>query len=35
MNAKKLGFGFMRMPLLDPNDQTSINIPDPRCRSGC
>ncbi len=28
MNAKKLGFGFMRMPLLDPNDQTSINIPE-------
>ncbi|MCR5295427.1 MAG: aldo/keto reductase [Lachnospiraceae bacterium] len=27
MNAKKLGFGFMRMPLLDPNDQTSIDVP--------
>ncbi|MBP3729873.1 MAG: aldo/keto reductase [Mailhella sp.] len=23
----KLGFGFMRMPLVDPNDQTSINMP--------
>ncbi|MBR1634463.1 MAG: aldo/keto reductase [Lachnospiraceae bacterium] len=24
---KKLGFGFMRMPLSDPNDQTSIDLP--------
>ena len=27
MEAKKLGFGFMRMPLLDKNDQTSIDLP--------
>lgn len=25
--TKKLGFGFMRMPLTDPNDQTAIDIP--------
>ena len=24
---KKLGFGFMRMPLTDPNDQTAIDMP--------
>ena len=24
---KKLGFGFMRMPLTDPEDQTSIDMP--------
>ncbi len=24
---KKLGFGFMRMPLMDENDQTSVDIP--------
>ena len=24
---KKLGFGFMRLPLLDKNDQTSFDIP--------
>lgn len=24
---KKLGFGFMRLPLLDPDDQTAIDIP--------
>ena len=23
----KLGFGFMRMPLTNPNDQTSIDMP--------
>lgn len=26
MNAKKLGFGLMRLPLLDGNDATSIDI---------
>lgn len=26
MNAKKLGFGLMRLPLLDANDDTSIDI---------
>ena len=26
MNAKKLGFGLMRLPLTDPNDQKSIDI---------
>ena len=26
MNAKKLGFGLMRLPLTDPNDQRSIDI---------
>lgn len=26
MNAKKLGFGLMRLPLLDGNDDTSIDI---------
>ena len=25
--GKKLGFGFMRMPLTDPNDQTAIDLP--------
>lgn len=23
---KKLGFGLMRMPLLDPNDDTTIDV---------
>ena len=27
MTAKKLGFGLMRLPLLDPNDQGSIDMP--------
>ena len=27
MNKKKLGFGLMRLPLLDPNDRGSIDIP--------
>lgn len=26
MNAKKLGFGLMRLPVLDPNDATKIDI---------
>ena len=26
MNEKKLGFGFMRLPLLDENDEASIDI---------
>lgn len=26
MNAKKLGFGCMRLPLLDPNDDASIDL---------
>ena len=26
MNTKKLGFGLMRLPLTDPNDQKSIDI---------
>ena len=26
MNAKKLGFGLMRLPLTDPNDAKSIDI---------
>lgn len=26
MNAKKLGFGLMRLPLTDPNDETSVDI---------
>lgn len=26
MSAKKLGFGLMRLPLLDPNDQAKIDI---------
>ncbi len=26
MQTKKLGFGLMRLPLLDPNDNTSIDI---------
>ncbi len=26
MEHKKLGFGFMRLPLTDPNDQTSIDM---------
>ena len=25
MQPKKLGFGFMRLPLLDKNDQTSVD----------
>lgn len=24
-DGKKLGFGFMRLPLLDPNDQGSVD----------
>ena len=27
MPASKMGFGCMRLPLLDPNDQTSIDLP--------
>ena len=27
MQNKKLGFGFMRMPLTDPSDQKSVDIP--------
>ena len=27
MNAKKLGFGLMRLPLTDPNNDASIDIP--------
>ena len=26
MSKKKLGFGLMRLPLLDPNDQGSIDM---------
>ena len=26
MNGKKLGFGCMRLPLLDENDEASIDI---------
>ena len=26
MYAKKLGFGLMRLPVLDPNDATKIDI---------
>lgn len=26
MEAKKLGFGLMRLPLSDPNDATSIDL---------
>ena len=26
MNQKKLGFGFMRLPVTDPNDEGSINM---------
>lgn len=28
MSEKKLGFGLMRLPLLDPNDSGSLNYPD-------
>ena len=27
MNKKKLGFGLMRLPSLDPNDRGAIDIP--------
>lgn len=27
MPTSKMGFGCMRLPLLDPNDQTSIDLP--------
>lgn len=26
MNNKKLGFGFMRLPLTDPKEDTSIDM---------
>lgn len=34
MGVKKLGFGLMRLPLLDKNDDTGIDIEQPSADGG-